>query len=256
MKKADGIAAAAHAGHQVIGEAAGAFQYLAPGLPADNRLEIPDHHGKGMGAHHRADAVMGVVHAGHPVAQGLIHGVLEGTGAGADRHHLRAQQFHAEDVQRLAAHVYLSHVHLALQPQQGGGGGRGHAVLSGARLGDDPSLAHVPGEQALPQGVVYLVGSGMAQVLPLEEDGRPSRLPGQPAGLVEGGGPARVVPQQQGQLLPESIVPHGLQVGLLQLEEGSHQRLGDVSPPEVAEVAALGDTSIRSHGDIPPVSRR
>jgi hypothetical protein len=55
---------------------------------------------------------------------------------------------------------------------QRGRGGRGHAVLAGAGLGDHPGLAHPLGEQRLAQHVVDLVRAGVVEVLALEQDPR------------------------------------------------------------------------------------
>jgi hypothetical protein len=41
-------------------------------------------------------------------------------------------------------------------------------VLPGARLGDDPVLAHASRQQGLTEGVVELVGAGVAEVLALQ----------------------------------------------------------------------------------------
>ena len=52
--------------------------------------------------------------------------------------------------------------------EQGAGRRGRHAVLAGARLGDDPRLAQAPREQRLAQRVVDLVGAGVGEVLALE----------------------------------------------------------------------------------------
>ena len=43
-------------------------------------------------------------------------------------------------------------------------------MLAGAGLGDDPGLAHAPGEQDLAEAVVDLVRAGVVQLLALEID--------------------------------------------------------------------------------------
>jgi len=100
---------------------------------------------------------MGGALIGDPAAKGGVDGVLQGLGAGVDGHHGRAQKAHPAHVVRLANHVGRAHVDHALQIQHGGGGGRGHAVHARARLGQQHGLAHVPAQQALADGVVYLV---------------------------------------------------------------------------------------------------
>src|SRR4028119_2466462 len=68
---------------------------------------------------------------------------------------------------------------------EGGGGGRGDAVLAGAGLGDDPPLAHLAGEQGLADRVVDLVRAGVQEVLALEEDAGAAELMGQALGEEE-----------------------------------------------------------------------
>ena len=66
-----------------------------------------------------------------------------------DRPHFGAEQLHAEDVQLLAADVFLAHVDDAFEAEVGTGGGGGDAVLAGAGLGDHALLAHAEREQRL-----------------------------------------------------------------------------------------------------------
>ena len=80
-----------------------------------------------------------------------------------------AEHAHAEDVQRLARHVFGAHVDDALEAEQRARRGRRHAVLSGAGLGDDAALAHPLREQRLAERVVDLVRAGVREVLALEE---------------------------------------------------------------------------------------
>ena len=191
-----------------------------------------------MGADHRPDAVVGVLHRGHPVPQGLVDGVLQGGAARLDRHHLGAQESHAEDVEGLAVDVDRAHEHLAPQPEQGGGGGGGHAVLAGAGLGDDRRLAHVAGQQRLAQHVVDLVGAGVGQVLPLEQHPHPEPLR-EALALGHRRRPAGVAGEQGGELAPEVVRGPGPPEGALQLHQRRDQGLGDEPAAELAEAAAL-----------------
>ena len=111
-----------------------------------------------------------------PVAERLVHGVLERARAALHGGHGGAQELHAHDVELLAAHVFAAHVDGALEVEQRAGGGGGHAVLAGAGLGDDAGLAHALGEEGLPEDVVDLVGAGVAEVLALEQDGGAAAL--------------------------------------------------------------------------------
>ena len=99
-----------------------------------------------MGAAHGTQDIVGVAHVGDPIPDGLIHGILQGAAARLHRHHLRPQQFHADDVEALAPDVFGAHVDVAGQPQQGRHRGGGHPVLARPGLGDEPGFAHAPGQ--------------------------------------------------------------------------------------------------------------
>ncbi len=159
-----------------------------------------------------------------------------------DRDHLGAQQPHPGHVQRLPAGVLLAHVDDALQAEQGGGRRGGHAVLAGAGLGDDPGLAHPPGQQGLAEDIVDLVRAGVGQVLALEEHPAAARRGGEPRHLGQQRRPPRVAGGQRGQLGLEGRVGLGRRVRVRELGQGRHQRLGRQPPAEPAEVPrAVGD---------------
>src|SRR3989440_8293322 len=90
----------------------------------------------------------------------------------------------------LAGHVLAPHVADASQAEAGADRGPRHAVLTGPGLGDDPPLAHAPGEQHLPQRVVDLVGPGVAEVLALEPDLSALGRLGQALRVIERRGPS------------------------------------------------------------------
>ena len=127
---------------------------------------------------------MSALHVGDPIADRLVDGVLQGAATGLDRAHVRAQQVHAEDVERLALDIFGAHVDYALLLEHGADRGGGDPVLAGAGLGDDAFLAHAAGQQSLAQRVVYLVGAGMGEVLSLEVYLRATEVPAQVSGVV------------------------------------------------------------------------
>jgi hypothetical protein len=108
-------------------------------------------------------------------------------------------------------------------PKRRNGGG-GHAVLTGAGLGDDALLAHALGEQGLAEGVVDLVRAGVQQVLALEVDFGAAELFGPAFGEIERRGAADVFVQQAVELLLEGGIGLGLLVMIGQLGEGRHER--------------------------------
>jgi hypothetical protein len=139
----------------------------------------------------------------------------------------------------LPPHVLLAHVDDTLEAEQGANGRGGHAVLSGAGLGDDPPLAHAPGEQRLTEAVIDFVRARVQQILALEPETRAAERLRQAFGEVEGRWAAGVVPQQVAELGLERRVLARLAVRLLQLFDWSHEDLGDVAPAVRSEVPAL-----------------
>jgi hypothetical protein len=138
------------------GQAALRVEDLCPRLAADDRLQLAHHRRVRMRAGHRADEVVGVADVGHPVAQRLVHGVLERARALVDGVHGRAEEAHAEDVERLPLDVLGAHVDLAAEAEQRGDGGGGDAVLSGAGLGDEPPLPMRRARSAWPMQLLIL----------------------------------------------------------------------------------------------------
>ncbi len=93
-----------------------------------------------------------------------------------DADHFRAQQAHARNVEPLPLHVFRAHVNDALQAEARRHGGRGHAVLARAGLGDDAALAHAHREQRLAEAVVDLVRAGVQQVFALDVNARAAEM--------------------------------------------------------------------------------
>jgi hypothetical protein len=143
------------------------FQNLRPRFHADDAMKIA-HHGRiRMRAQGRAKQIICVAHVGDPVAHRLADGVFQRAAAVGDAHYFRAEHAHAEDIQPLAAHVLFTHVDHAIQTEARAAGGRGHAVLTGARFGNHALFPHALGQQGLPQRIVDLVRAGVQQVFAL-----------------------------------------------------------------------------------------
>ena len=152
VEQAHGVGAAADAGDERVGQAALGLHHLLAHLPADHRLEVAHHLRIGMRPRYRADDVVGVAHVRHPVAQRLVHGVLQGAGAARDRVDLGAEQLHAEYVGLLTLDVGCAHEDLARQPEACAHGRDGDAVLARTRLGDDARLPHAHAPAGSDQG--------------------------------------------------------------------------------------------------------
>src|SRR5262249_22548108 len=71
-------------------------------LVTHDALELADHPRIRMRSDDGSDAVVRRLHGRHPVAQRFIDRVLQGRTAALDRNHVRAEQTHPHDVERLA----------------------------------------------------------------------------------------------------------------------------------------------------------
>ena len=108
-------------------------------------------------------------------------------------------------------------------------------MLAGARFGDDTPLAHLPGHEDLPHGVVDLVGAGVVEVLALEVDLCAVAL-GEPPGAVERARAPDVVAQQRAEFPLERLALEDGEVGLLQVGDALVEDLGDVGAAELTVI--------------------
>eukprot|EP00967_Tisochrysis_lutea_P077148 scaffold104680_cov23-Tisochrysis_lutea.AAC.3 len=120
--------------------------HLLASLIANDSLEVAHNCWEGVRADGRSDEVVRGGHVGDPVTHRLVDGVLQRRGTRCNRNDGGAEHLHAEDIEGLARHVLGSHVHNALEVEQGAHGGGGHAVLTCACLSDDPLLAEALSE--------------------------------------------------------------------------------------------------------------
>ena len=102
---------------------------------------------------------------------------------------------HAFDVDALAFDVERAHKDDALHAHQGTSRGGGHTVLAGAGLGHDASLAHVAGDENLPEGIVDFMRTGVVEVFALEVEFAPIFF-AQAAGVIQRTGATDVIAQQ------------------------------------------------------------
>ena len=229
---AGGIAAAAYAGHEVVGVVAPLFLLQLPAyFFGDYALQACHEVGVGVRSHGAAYDVERVRGVAAPVAYGLRASVGERHIASAYGVHLGAEHAHALYVGVLALYVGGAHEHLALQAHEGAHRSRCHAVLSGARLGNNARLAHALGHQYLAYGVVYLVGSRVVEVLAFEVEAAAVAL-AHAACEVKGRRSPYVVFEQLVILLLESLRLQDVLVLLLQVVHRGVEYLGDVGPSE------------------------
>ena len=233
------VRAAADAGDERVGQPALGLLQLRARLVADHRLEVAHHRRIGVRPGDRADHVERVVDMGDPVAQRLVHRVLQGRGARMHRHDLGAEQLHAEDVGLLPLDVGRAHIDDAGQVEERAGGRGRDAVLAGAGLGDDAALAHAPRQQDLAQHVVDLVRAGVVELVALQIDLGAAEMPGQPLGEIERARPPDIMFEVIVELGLKGRVGARLAIGRLDREHQRHQGLGDKAPAIDAEMAAL-----------------
>ena len=202
-ERARRVAAPADAGDDVIGDGGGQLgRALPPGLVADDALELAHHHRVGVRADDRTHAVVRLVGVGDPVAHRLAGGVLQRPAAGGHRDDLGAQQPHPEHVVRLAFHVPFAHEDLHRQPSRA----PAVAVATPCMPAPVSAISRVRpmrrASNACPEHIVDLVGAGVRQVFPLEQNGH-AEFGRQPHGRRQRGRPARVRRQQRGEAAAE-----------------------------------------------------
>src|SRR5205807_8479529 len=100
-----------------------------------------------------------------------------------------------------------------------------------------PALAHAPRQQNLTYAVIYLVRSGVQQVLALEIDFRPTEFGGEPFGQIQRSWPAAKLFQIIPELALKLWISFRAEVFLLQFLERMHQGLGHKPPAIGTEMA-------------------
>ena len=166
-------------------------EHLRSRFAADHRLKVAHHSRIRRGSDDGADDVVRVVDVRDPVANRLARRILQRARAATSRERPCAPiSCMRKTFSACRAHVFLAHVHDALEPESRAHRRRRDAVLSRARLGDDPPLAHPQREQRLPDRVVDLVRAGVVQVFALEQDrALPTRSESRGASLSGDGRP-------------------------------------------------------------------
>ncbi len=110
-------------------------------------------------------------------------------------------------------------------------------MLASARLRDDTFFAHAQRQQALPERVVDLVRSRVAQVFALDHHVQ-SRVLAQPLGFGERGRASHVLAAEALELSPKAGIGPCLAKGGVELVQGGDEGFGHVSPAKGAEPAA------------------
>ena len=120
-------------------------------------------------------------------------------------------------------------------------------MLTGAGLGNHARLAHATRQQRLTDGVVDLVRAGMVQVFALEVDLRAAELVRPALGVIDRAGPSNEMLELILELGDEIRIGAVVLIGLAQVFERMHQRLGNEGSTVRAEVTASVGKVIRFH---------
>lgn len=142
VERANSVAASADASDDRVGELACLFVQLLLDLLTDHPLEIAHDGGEWVRADRGADEVVRVREVRDPVAQGVVHRVLERARAGMHWYDFGSKHTDTEDVQSLAPNVFCAHVDDALEAESRAGRGSGNTMLACAGLSDDAGLAN------------------------------------------------------------------------------------------------------------------
>ena len=149
-----------------------------------------------MHANDGTDNIKSLFRVVHPVPNGLAGSVLERSGTGGDRPDLGAEQLHSCYIGSLTPDILFTHIDNAVKIEQCAYRSCCNSMLTGTGFGYDPFFAHPPGEKRLPQGVVDLVGSGVAEIFAFQVDCCALNCPAQPFGMIEGSRASYVVSKQ------------------------------------------------------------
>ena len=109
-----------------------------------------------MRADDAADHVERILDASGPLAERFVGRILERVRPALDRVHRRAEQAHHVDVERLALDVARAHVDVHRQAELRADRRRRDAVLSCARLGEEPRLPMRRASSACPTVLLIL----------------------------------------------------------------------------------------------------
>ena len=112
-------------------------------------------------------------------------------------------------------------------------------MLARAGFSDDARFAHALGEKRLANAVVDLMRAGVVQILALEIHLGAAPCAGQPFGEVERAWPADVMGEIARHGDGERRIAPRVGVSSLEFKQKRHQRFGDITPAEQAEVAVF-----------------
>src|SRR5512135_790196 len=119
MEEPHRIAAAADAGDEIIGQPAFRIEHLFFGLLADDGLKVPYDQRKRVRTEDSPENIMGGPDIRRPVAHRLVDRVFERPGTYRHLDHVRTEESHPEDIERLAYDIVGTHIDLTLKTTEG-----------------------------------------------------------------------------------------------------------------------------------------
>ena len=114
-----------------------------------------------MGADSTSNDVVRVAHGGHPVAHGFVYRIAKSSTARSHWADFRSHRLHFKNIKFLPADIFLAHVNPAGEIEKSASCGGRDAMLAGPGFSDYSFLAHSFRKKSLPDGIIYLVGTGM-----------------------------------------------------------------------------------------------
>src|SRR5205823_13043989 len=126
--------------------------------------------------------------------------------------------------------VLFAHKNFAVQAEARRHGSGGDAMLTGAGFRDDSPSAHAARQEDLPDRIIDLVRSGVAEMLALEINFCAAEFLRQALGKIEGGLPPRILMEIVLEFFSERPLTTHLRVCPLYLGERWHARFRNVPP--------------------------
>ena len=111
-------------------------------------------------------------------------------------------------------------------------------MLPGARLGNDALFAHPPGEEDLPQSIIYLMSTRMVQVFALEVN-LTSILRAEPTCQIERRGTPDIIPKEPLIFRLEVLVLQDGKVILPQVLYAPIEDFRDIRPAKLSVITIL-----------------
>src|SRR5665213_166651 len=239
VKQSHGVGATAYAGNQRSRQPAVGGLHLLARLAADDALEVAHHRGIRMRAGDGADAIKRVGNVGDPVPKRLVHGVFKRLRTRFDGANLCPEHLHPQHIRFLPFDIDGAHVDDAGQPKLRTERSGGDAMHAGAGFGDDARLAHALGQYDLAEHVVHFVRAGVIELLALEVNLRAAAVRSKPLGEIQRRRPPNIICEVAVHFLLKFRIGLGRSVGLLQLKDQRHQRLGNKAAAIDAKMPAL-----------------